>query len=347
MGPLFSGEDLMSHKWLKEIKQGESVKGLYVVKEKGLSTTKKGEPFLALTLADRSGEVEARVWEGARDASALFSTGDVVEVEGEVTSFRDKVQININRIKKVEGEADPSIFVESSPEDPSSMITSLAELLRSIREPHLITLVNLFLKDHRFIEKFKKAPAAKNFHHNYVGGLLEHTLGVCRLAEAVARLYPRLDRDLLLAGGFVHDIGKVKELSCSLVIDYTDEGRLLGHLTLGVMMLREKLQVLKSFPRDTAMRLEHMILSHHGEFEFGSPKRPKFLEALILHFIDDMDAKINAVARFMDKDARDGIWTEFHRAFERFFLKGVITEDTPTQEEGPKGETRQPTLFST
>ncbi len=336
----------MAHKWLKEIREGEWIKGVYLVKEKALNTTKKGLPYLVLILADKTAEKEARVWENAKEVSGAVEKGDLVEVEGEVTSFREQTQIKVQKIKRFEGSVDYSRYIETSPQDPSSMVTSLIKILNQIENPHLSALVNRFLSDQDFLEKFKQAPAAKNFHHNYVGGLLEHTLGVCKLAGAVARLYPHLDKDLLLAGAFLHDIGKVRELSWDLAVDYTDEGRLLGHLILGVMMLEQKLIKLKTFPQDMATRLKHLILSHHGEFEFGSPKRPKFLEAFALHFIDDVDAKMNGIARFMEKDTSEGAWTGFNRMFERFFLKGRISDEMDMGEDEAQDQGSQPSLFS-
>jgi len=197
-------------------------------------------------------------------------------------------------------------------------------LIKKIRDPNLRTLSERFFADHNFVEQFKKAPAAKNFHHNFIGGLLEHTLSVCKLAGQVSAHYPDLDEDLLMAGAFLHDIGKIKEFKYTTWIDYTDEGRLLGHLVLGVAMIDEKLAAMKKFPEETALLLKHLILSHHGEYDFGSPKRPKFLEAFALHTVDDLDAKMNGIGRYMEKDMKEGAWTEFNRMFERYLLKGRI-----------------------
>jgi 3'-5' exoribonuclease len=206
------------------------------------------------------------------------------------------------------------------------MLGALKGLLNTLENPHLKSLVQRFWADKQFMALFSKAPAAKNFHHSYLGGLLEHTLAVCQLAVNIVRFYPELDKDLLLAGAFLHDIGKVQELKCEPQIDYSDQGRLLGHLVLGVGMLEEKLNGLNSFPNDLALRLKHLILSHHGQFEFGSPKRPKFLEAFALNLIDDLDAKIKGLCSFLEKDKQEGAWTEFNKLFERFLLKGKIEE---------------------
>ena len=171
---------------------------------------------------------------------------------------------------------------------------------------------------------FKRAPAAKNFHHNYLGGLLEHTLSVCQMCQRVREHYGELDGDILIAGAFLHDIGKIRELKFDYQIDYTDEGRLIGHVMLGVTLLDEKLEHVKDFPKELALRMKHLVLSHHGQYEFGSPKRPKFLEAFALHLIDDLDAKMNGLGRYMEKDLQEGAWTDYNRMFDRYFLKGSI-----------------------
>jgi 3'-5' exoribonuclease len=312
--------------WVEDLKENDRVSGLYLVKLKRLGTTKRGDPFLSLVLADRTGEVEARVWDDAEAASRRFGEGDVVAVEGRAGSYRNVVQLVLSRVDRAGPVADPSLFLESSPLDNGEMMGDLRRLLGTIENPHLKRLVERFLSDRSFCERFRKAPAAKNFHHGYLGGLLEHTLSVCRLAAAVAEHYPDLDRDLLLCGAFLHDIGKIREYTYTTHIDFTDEGRLLGHLALGAAMLDEKLAGIRRFPGELAVRLKHLLLSHHGELSFGSPKRPKFLEAFALHLADDLDAKMSGLRRFMERDRNDGAWTEFNRLFERYFLKGAIGE---------------------
>jgi 3'-5' exoribonuclease len=218
-------------------------------------------------------------------------------------------------------------------------------VLREIRDTDFKELTDKFLADRRFVELLKTAPAAKNFHHNYIGGLLEHTLSVCEMALKVIDQYPELNKDLLIAGSFLHDIGKIREFRYDLLIDYTDEGRLLGHLVLGVTMIDEKLTKLKHFPNEKALWLKHLILSHHGQFEFGFSKRPKFLEAFALHLIDDMDAKINGIGRYMDNDKQDGNWTDFNRMFDRYLLKNM-TQEVWEEKEPTKLDNGQKVLFS-
>ena len=338
--------DSTQHLWVSDIKDNDQVRGQYLVKTKRIGTTKKGDPFLSLILADRSGEIEARVWERANALSSLFSEGGIVEIEAAAGSYRGEVQLTLSDLKAVKEVRDPSLFIEVARQDVTKMMLSLRELLRKIENPEIKSLIDRFLSDSSFVQLFKRAPAAKNFHHSTLGGLLEHTLSVCRLALLVAEHYPELNRDLLLAGAFLHDIGKVRELVVETAIDYTDEGRLIGHLSLGVSMLDEKLAAMKDFPGEIALRLKHLILSHHGEYEFGSPKKPAFLEAFALHLIDDLDAKMNGLGRFIEKDRQEGSWTEFNRLFERYFLKGRIRRnDEKTDQEEPKAE-RQRGLFS-
>lgn len=340
----FREEDL--HVWIEDLKENDQVNGRYLAKLKRLGTTRKGDPFLTLVLADRTGEVEARVWEDAEAVNAGFVEGDVVEVEGRAGSYRNVLQLVLTTVKKVAVVQDPSIFLETSPIDEREMMAALRKVLGLVGDRHLKELISRFLSDREFTADFRKAPAAKNFHHGYLGGLLEHTLSVCRLAAAVSERYPFLDRDLLLCGAFLHDIGKIREYTYATHIDYSDEGRLLGHLVLGTAMLDEKLAGMRGFPVDLAMRLKHLMLSHHGELAFGSPKRPKFLEAFALHLIDDLDAKMNGLKRFMDRDRQDGAWTEFNRLFERYFLKGALDEGHDTCESQVGGdEGRQSSLF--
>ena len=335
-----------SHIWIEEISENQKINGSYMVKEKRAGTTRKGDPFLSLVLADRTGEVEARIWEGADELAPLFSEGDIVHIEGHSSSYRGKLQLTLSNLEVSDSEVDLAVFLESSDRDTSEMMKALRRILNSLDNVHLKALIDRFLNDRQFVSQFEKTPAAKNFHHSYVGGLLEHTLAVCRLAVRVAELYPELDRDLLISAAFLHDIGKIKEFNCNHAIDYSDEGRLLGHVVLGVAMLEEKLRDLKKFPVDLSIRLKHLILSHHGQYEFGSPKRPKFLEAFALNFMDDLDAKMNGLSRFMEKDRQDGAWTDYNRMFERFLLKGEMTSSGEGSLETDETDERQGSLFN-
>lgn len=332
------------HLWVKDIKEDDIVNDLYLVKAKRLGQTKNGASFLSLTLSDKTGSIEARVWENADKLAALFKEGDIIEINGKAGSYRNQIQLTLKDLAPSK-EDNPSIFLESTPYDISGMLKELKGIVKSIENSDLRNLINSFLSDHGFVEKFKEAPAAKNFHHGYIGGLLEHTLSVCRLAGHVHKHYPELDRDLLVAGAFLHDIGKVREFTFDRNIEYSDEGRLIGHLVLGVSMIEEKLAGLKKFPAETSLSLKHMILSHHGEYEFGSPRRPKFLEAFVLHFIDDLDAKMNGISRFMTGDKKEGSWTEFNRMFDRYLLKERLNSQDDDEVTAPVRDERQKALF--
>ncbi|NLD36115.1 MAG: HD domain-containing protein [Desulfatiglans sp.] len=332
------------HLWVQDIKENTPVNDIYMVRVKKAGQAKTGSTFLSLTLSDKTGDIEARVWDNAEAFSALFREGDAIAVSGKAVLYRNQVQLTLTGLTPAKCD-DPSIFLEATPNDPLGMIKELKVIVRGIKNPDMRDLINSFLSDHIFITRFREAPAAKNFHHSYIGGLLEHTLSVCRMVKQVCMEYPELDSDLLITGAFLHDIGKIREFTFEKVVDYSDEGRLLGHLVMGVLMLEEKLAMLKRFPAETALYLKHMILSHHGEYEFGSPKKPKFVEAFVLHFVDDLDAKINGIARIIAKDKTEGSWTEFNRMFERYLLKERIKPPADESAPQPPHVGRQGTLF--
>ena len=334
------------HLWVEKIEAETRVSGCYLVKSKRLSTTRNGNPFLSLTLTDKTGEMPAKVWDGADALSSLFREGDVVEINGRAVTYQGQVQLTVSELHPLAEMPDPDIFVETSPFDIPEMMRSLRMILNQVADIHLKALIDRFWKDRDFMDLFKKAPAAKNFHHGYIGGLLEHTLSVCQLASQVADHYPSINKDLLITAAFLHDVGKTREFSQGLKIDYTDEGRLIGHLVLGVAMLDEKLRSLKKFPNDLAMRLRHLILSHHGQYNFGSPKEPKFLEAFALHLLDDLDAKINGLERFMERDRQEGSWTDFNRMFSKYFFKDAVPATQETAEKRMPDDNRQGVLFS-
>ena len=332
--------------WVKKIETDTRVSGCFLVKKKKLSTTRNGNPFLSLTLADKTGELPAKVWDRAEPLSDLFHEGEVIEVAGQTTTYQGRIQLTVSQLRLSPETPDPGLFVETSPFDTPEMMRSLRTILNQVNDIHLKRLIDQFWKDRKFIDLFKNAPAAKNFHHNYLGGLLEHTLSVCRLALQTADHYPSLNKDLLVTAAFLHDVGKTREFSWGINIDYTDEGRLVGHLVLGMAMVDEKLGSLKDFPHEPAIRLRHLILSHHGQYDFGSPKEPKFLEAFALHLLDDLDAKINGLNRFMERDRKEGAWTDFNRMFRKYFLKSAMPLTLETEKNEETKDDRQGMLFS-
>ncbi|ROR03311.1 3'-5' exoribonuclease YhaM family protein [Desulfosoma caldarium] len=311
-----------------DIGPNQDVVGIFAVEEKQLRTTKNGKPFLTLKLRDKTGSVTARLWENAAETAQSLAGHRVLRIQGRSELFRDELQIHVQTVQAVpEKEVNPSDFLPVCPRDVKEMWREFSGLLQGLtRKPHR-ELVQSFLADKPLMQRFRKAPGAKSVHHAYLGGLLEHTVGVMRLASLIADVYPRLDRDLLLLGAFLHDIGKIYEYTYDLVIDYSDVGRLVGHMVLGVEILNAKLMVCKGFPEETAMVLKHLILSHHGETEYGAVQKPMTREALALHLADDLDARMNSVDEILSKsDDPESAWTAYQQLYGRYFYKGSRTE---------------------
>lgn len=315
----------MSNKILiSGIKENDKVESYFLVKDKNVAMAKNGKPYLNLKLMDRSGEIEGRVWDNAEEISGYFEKNDIVTVKGRGSLYQGKIQLSIVDVRKAaEGAASADDFLPRSAKEPDDMLLELKGIISSIKDPYLKILMDSFMNDKQFADLLKTAPAAKGMHHVYIGGLLEHTLSVARLVIELSRHYNGVNIDLLLSGSILHDMGKTRELSYKSAFDYTDEGRLLGHIIIGIQMLDEKIRGIDGFPEKTAMLLRHMIASHHGELEFGSPKRPKTLESLLLHNIEDMDAKINAYQSAVNRDtSEDTSWTPYQKMFERYLYKG-------------------------
>lgn len=311
---------------ISEMREGKTVEGIYLVRSKSIGTTRAGKPFLTLKLGDRSGEMEAKVWEGAEKASKECSTGDFVKASGQVNEYNGKLQLTLQSVKRVEG-ADINLrdFLPSSKRDAGEMADELAACIRKVKDPHLAKLLLMIFEDGAFKDKFSTAPAAKAMHHAYLGGLLEHTLSVFRLCEDVAPRFPEVDRDLLFAGVLLHDIGKVDELEYSRNLGYTDRGRLIGHIALELEQVSECIRAIPGFPDEKAILLKHLLLSHHGKEEFGSPVKPMTLEALILNMMDDLDAKTQAFRGMMEGPG-DEKWSAYHKRLEQFVFKGFPSE---------------------
>lgn len=310
--------------YIKDVRPGDKIVDSFLVTEKNLAFSQKGSPYLNIRLKDRTGEVEGKIWENADEWDRKFKKGDVIQVQARAVSFKNTRQLSIHDVEKLdELDINPADYFPSAGRDIEEMFMELMSYIEEIGTPYLKSLLASFFKDKAIAALFKKAPAAKSFHHVYVGGLLEHTLSVVRLLERVADHYNGIDRDMLITGGLLHDIGKIYEFSYDRIVDYSDQGRLVGHIVIGVEMLDGKIAAVEGFPDQAAMELRHILLSHHGTQEFGSPKRPKTPEALIVHHIDDLDAKVNAFQSFIEESSDDeSKWTTFHRLFERFIYKG-------------------------
>ncbi len=306
-----------------QLRKGQTVESIFLVKEKAMTKTKAGNPYLSLRLADRTGEVEGRIWDNALDFASLFEKDDFVKVRAEVDEFQGVPQLRISKLKKcAEGEFRLEDFLPKTSKDIEAMFAELKTIAAGVRQPFLKKLLEAFFRDEQWAKKFKMAPAAKAVHHVFLGGLLEHTLSIVHLVLLLGPRYKGIDQDLLLTGAIFHDMGKITELSFERTFDYTDPGRLLGHIILTVEMIDEKIRTIPDFPKDLSLLLKHLILSHHGEYQFGSPKLPMTLEALLLHHIDDLDAKMNAFTAWIEKEKEGpSHWTSYHKLFERFLFK--------------------------
>ena len=310
--------------YISNMKAGDKVGTSFLVSEKNLAYSQKGSPYLNLRLKDRTGELDGKVWDKAIELDGYFRKGDIVYIVGRLLSYKNNLQLSVLEVRKMgEDDVDPADFFPTAARDADDMFSDLMVYVGQIQTSCLRDLLLAFFADEQIVARFKRAPAAKGFHHVYLGGLLEHTLSVVRLLDLAAVHYPGANRDLLIAGGILHDIGKIHEFHYDRLIDYSDAGRLVGHIVMGVEMLDARIAGIEGFPESLAMELRHLILSHHGTLEFGSPKRPKTLEALIVHYIDDLDAKVNAFQTFVGGTAdSESNWTPYHRLFERYIYRG-------------------------
>jgi len=314
------------NRFVKDIKEGEQVRDLFLVAGKALLTSNAGKPYLSLQLRDRTGQIEGRVWDRAEEIGKRFDRDDVVEASGSAIAYQGRVQLKVHDVRRDEaGAKDLSEYLPVTRKGIDPLWRTLQEYIAQVRDPELKRLLSTVFADPPETDvarRFRQAPGGKTMHHDYIGGLLEHTVSVAGICRFLASHYEGVDGDLLLAGALLHDVGKVHELSYQGTFDYTDEGRLLGHLYMGAEYLDRVCASLPGFPAEKAVLLKHMILSHHGELEYGSPKRPKTLEGVLLHFVENMDAKATAFADAI-ADLREGArWTDYQRMFERYLFSG-------------------------
>jgi 3'-5' exoribonuclease len=293
---------------LANFDEGKVFNGFFLVLAKQQRTTKTNKPYLNLILGDKTGQLEARVWEPSDPRIAKdFDRGDIVKARGSASRFDDRMQMKIDQLRvALPNEVDKADMLPSTTYDVATLWSQLRAFVDSLTNPDLKLLLTTMLDDPAIAEAYREAPAAKQLHHAWLGGLLEHVISLCTLADRVAPHYPLLDRDLLLTGVILHDIGKVRELSWGIGFEYTIEGMLLGHIQIGAALAERTIDSLPGFPPKLKTLVLHMILSHHGKLEFGSPKLPMIPEALVLNFLDDLDAKMQAVSSEFDKSAREG-----------------------------------------
>lgn len=303
-------------KYIKDYKDGDRISDIYLCKSKHSALTRNGKAYDNVTLLDKTGTIDAKVWEPNSAGIEDYDTLDYIEVVGDVTTFNGALQVNIKRIRKCrEGEYDPADYMPTTPFDADEMWAELTGMIASVEETHLRELLDHFFGDEDFARVFRNSSAAKSIHHSFVGGLLHHTLSVARICDFLASKYYRINRDLLITAAICHDIGKVRELSAYPQNDYTDAGQYLGHIVIGVEMIGEAIRSIDGFPVALEQELKHCILSHHGEYEFGSPKKPAIIEAVALNYADNTDAKLEAFTELLENSNESG-WMGFSRIFD-------------------------------
>lgn len=305
-------------KYIKELTDGDRVFDIYLCKTKTSAVTKNGKAYESVTLQDKTGTIDAKIWEPNNPGIAEFEAMDYIEVYGDVTSFNGALQVSIKRIRRCqEGEYNQSDYFPVSSKDNDSMYQELLSLIQSIKDPYYKQLLQkLFVENQEFVKTFRYSSAAKAVHHGFIGGLLEHTLSVAKLCDYYAGAYPILKRDLLITAAICHDIGKTKELAPFPINDYTDEGNFLGHIVIGTTMVGEVAAAIENFPKEQLTQLQHCILAHHGKYEYGSPKLPSIIEAVALNYADDTDAKMETFKEILENNEDKTGWLGFSRLFE-------------------------------
>ncbi len=319
----------MARQYVEQLAAGESVDEVYLVTGCQLRANRQGNLYLHVELRDRTGVLSARLWNASEDLGDRFGPGTYVHVRGKIQLFHGTVQLILSQINEAPGhEIDPGEYLPPSPVEIAQLSERLRTLLLSLSDPYLRTLAECYLSDEEFLDRFVSAPAGVREHHAYHGGLLHHVVTMLEIADRIAPLYPNLNRDLLLIGVLLHDVGKIDELSYQFTFGYTDVGQLVGHLVQGVELLQDKIRQAESlldepFPDELLVRIKHMIVSHHGSLEYGSPKVPMTPEAVALHFVDSLDSKLTTVLEEIRNDpTQDSTWTAFHANLGRRIFKG-------------------------
>jgi 3'-5' exoribonuclease len=334
--------------FVDQLKDGDRIDDPFLVKSARLAETRAGKPYLVLTVMDRSGEISGPIWDNAEQLAEKCQPGNFIHLSGQIQSYRDKLQLKVDAVERLEAEnVDQADFIAVSSRNIDEMATELQDIVRSVQNPFIRKLLFRFFKKGELWEDFQIAPAAKGIHHAYGGGLLEHCLSMARIADFLSTHYPGVDRSLLLAGVLLHDIGKLKELHAEMgLIEYTPEGRLIGHLVIGSEMVAAEAGAIRDFPQDVLIQLQHLILSHHGRQEFGSPTVPMTVEAFLLSQIDEMDAKMNLMEQLRRKITEKGLtWSEYQRPLERYLYLSGLEEEKSEATVSPPPSSRQQTLF--
>ncbi len=312
----------MKPAYVADLVPDQTITSFFLVVEKEIRSTREGKSYLRLELGDRTGTVESRMWDRFEESAAGIVRDDFVKVQARVETYRNKLQLMLDRVRRAEpAEVDLEDFYSHTEANVDELWGRLREHAAGVHNPWLRQLLDSVLDDPEISPRLRLAPAAKSMHHAYLGGLLEHVVSLCELASVVAARYPEANRDLLVTGAVLHDIGKVYELSYDRSLGYTTEGQLVGHIVMAVEIVGRKAGAIPGFPNELATLVKHMILSHHGQYDFGSPKLPMFREAVMLHYLDDLDSKMGAMRVMLASDKGDPDWTERGAALERRLLR--------------------------
>ncbi|MBW2568561.1 MAG: HD domain-containing protein [Deltaproteobacteria bacterium] len=317
----------MKKQFVSSIKAGDSVNDIFILSDKVLAQKRDGNNFLNITLSDKTGTIKGVMWDNIDETVAGITSGNFVNIRGNVSEYKGTLQLIVKSISQVSSDSvNPSDFLPATSRNIDDMFMHILKITGSIETACLKELFERFWSDDEFVSGFKTAPAAKKMHHAYIGGLLEHSLSMAILANKIVNHYKEyykgINRDMLIAGAILHDIGKIREFNYKYSIDYSDQGRLLSHIVIGIEMIDEKLRKIKDFPEEQAILLKHMIVSHHGVREFGSPEPPKTIEAVLLNYIDEIDSKLNGIREFIASEDPNETWTSYHRLLERYFYTG-------------------------
>ena len=324
----------MARQMMKSLTDGATVDEVFVALDKQLRANRNGNSYLQMELRDRSGSIAARQWNANESAFRSFEEGDFLHVKGKVQLFQGTLQMIVNSFEKVSpNDVDLSEFLPHTEQDISKLIEKVRTFLRKMTNPHLRALSEAFFMDEELMQAFCKVPAGIRHHHAYLGGLVEHVTSLMEAWDRLAPLYLSVNKDLLFMGIFLHDIGKIRELTCDKALTYSDEGQLIGHIVQGVEILNEKIACVpelsgEPFPTELMWRLKHMILSHHGTYEFGSPKLPMTPEAVALHHLDNLDAKVHAFTKEIEDAGKDAHWTPYNNLLQRKLYKGATPDTT-------------------
>jgi len=322
--------------------ENKIVTSTFVVVAKQIKPKKTGEPYLALTLGDRSGQLEAKMWDNVEEVLEAFEQDDFLKVKGLINKYKQRFQLTIHKLRKLgDSEIEFADYLPKTTKDIDELWRTLSDFVSGFQNQYLKTLVQAFMADPAIAAAYRNAPAAKTLHHAFIGGLLDHVVSLFRSCDLISRNYPQINRDLLFTGAFLHDIGKIHELTYNRSFSYTTKGQLLGHMIIELEMLQAKLVQVPGFPEELKTLVEHLIISHHGQYDFGSPKLPMFPEALMLHYLDDLDSKMEAMRAHFEREATlDGPWTSYNASLGRPLLntEKFLAPKKPAIAEEPASE---------